>query len=273
MGDIAALLATGKEAAVVSGVRSDEELSKHLGAALMAGDQIVALDNLTMPLRGDFLCSLFTQSVVNVRVLGESRTVDLPTSATIVANGNGLVIQGDMARRTLLINLDAKMERPELRQFDWDPREFCRSNRTRLVTAALTVLRAFIVSGKRPQLSPFGSFESWSELIRGALVWLGQPDPHGNADAISEGDPERERTSLLFAALAEEGLFTVKDLVRRAPSNTELSDVLREFNDPRTGLDPQRIGSFLRRHAGRNIGGRTLRKVDVVKDIARWRVS
>ena len=50
-----------------------------------------------------------------IRVLGQSRHVEVPVNATIFATGNNLQIAGDLTRRTLLCTLDARCERPELR--------------------------------------------------------------------------------------------------------------------------------------------------------------
>jgi hypothetical protein len=35
-------------------------------------------------------------------------------------------------------------------------------------------------------LKPWGSFESWSALIRNALVWLGEPDPVTTREELTE---------------------------------------------------------------------------------------
>ena len=69
--DIASLIATGHEAAVVE--EGDvEELPKRLGAALLAGNPVLALDNIERPLGGGFLCQALTQPYLNVRILGQS---------------------------------------------------------------------------------------------------------------------------------------------------------------------------------------------------------
>jgi putative DNA primase/helicase len=80
--DIAAVLATGSPAAVLSAPREETELQKHVGAVLMAGDAFISIDNVEHPLRSEFLCQALTQETVAVRVLGESRTLKLPTAAT-----------------------------------------------------------------------------------------------------------------------------------------------------------------------------------------------
>ena len=89
------------------------------------------------------------------------------------------------------------MERPEERVFDFDPVARVRTSRAEYVTAALTVLRAYIAAS-RPDLdlSPFGSFERWSGLVRSALVWLGAVDPCDSREAVLEDDPEAAMASI-----------------------------------------------------------------------------
>lgn len=76
-----------------------------------------------------------------------------------------------MSRRAILCTMDAKVEKPEKRMFTVDLREEVPRRRGELVAAALTVLRAFVVAGQpgARDLEPFGSFEEWSDLVRGAI--------------------------------------------------------------------------------------------------------
>ena len=69
----------------------------------------------------------------------------MPTNITVFATGNGLTVVGNLTRRTLRSTIDPKMEQPELREFDFDPREWVRERLGELVVAALTVLRAYLV--------------------------------------------------------------------------------------------------------------------------------
>jgi putative DNA primase/helicase len=92
--DFAAILATGTTTPVVAATGSDEELEKRIGAALMAGDTVLSLDNVERPLRSEFLCQALTQESVKLRVLGQSRNLDLPTRVTMVATGNSLRFAG-----------------------------------------------------------------------------------------------------------------------------------------------------------------------------------
>src|SRR5262249_49171525 len=161
--DTVAMLATGRLMPVISQGRTEEEFEKRLGAALLAGDAVISIDNCDQELSSALLCQALTQQHLNIRVLGFSRNVETPINAAIFATGNNLTIAGDLGRRTLLCTLDAHCERPELRTFAVDVLEMIRANRGPLVAAALTVLRAWQVArqSERVELSPFGSFEIW----------------------------------------------------------------------------------------------------------------
>lgn len=175
--DIACVIATGFKAAPLNGGIGEEEMEKRLAAKLMTGEPFIAIDNCTRPLGGELLCSMLTQEKVSPRILGESKAPPISTGAFNTANGNGLIIKGDLTRRTLRSRIDAKIEQPETRAFAFDPVEKAMKNRPALVVAALTVLRAYHVAGRPEKPLPLGSFEAWSDLVRGALMWLGAADP------------------------------------------------------------------------------------------------
>ena len=59
--DVAAILATGRTMPVIAQGHSEEELEKRLGAALLAGDTAISLDNCDHTLESAFLCQVLTQ--------------------------------------------------------------------------------------------------------------------------------------------------------------------------------------------------------------------
>ena len=143
--DVASIMATGHKAAVISATVDEAELEKRIGASLIEGDQVVAIDNVTRILRSDLLCQVLTQDAVKVRVLGLSKHVTVPSTALIACTGNGLSIFGDLNRRTIRIRIDAKCERPEDRAFAFEPEVMAQEVRAELVAAALTVVRGLYV--------------------------------------------------------------------------------------------------------------------------------
>jgi hypothetical protein len=187
--DLACLIATGREAAVMSQGKTEEEFEKRLGSLLLAGETVIPVDNCEAALGGEFLCTVLTQTKARTRILGRSEAPELPTNALITATGNNLVLSGDMTRRAVMARLDPGCERPELRVFSKDPLAEIRANRPRYLIAALTALRAYHVAGRPKQRDPLGSFEEWSRTVRDALIWLNLSDPVETMDALRESDP------------------------------------------------------------------------------------
>ena len=178
MADLIATIVTGEAAPALSQGRSEEETEKRLTGVLLAGHTIINLDNCTLAVDGDFLCQVLTQPIVEVRKLGGHDVWRVPGSATMLATGNSLVIAGDMTRRALVCNLDAGVERPELREFDFNPVEMAKCGRAGYLVDVLTILRAFHVAGSPRQAKPLGSLQA---LLREVLneVRHGKDDPAG----------------------------------------------------------------------------------------------
>ena len=250
--DIASLIVDGREAAVMSLGRGEEEAEKRLGAALLAGDAIVSIDNIDAerPFGGELFCQALTQRMLKVRILGLSKNVEVPSNAAIFANGNNLTLVGDMTRRAIMCNIDSGEERPELRVFDRNPLAMVRADRNKYVIAALTVLKAFHVAGRPGQttpegkpITPLGSFEEWSNLIRGSLIWLGEADPCDTMEKIRKKDPKLGAMTAVVSqwleVIGHNDRVTAKELINHATEeNQDAYDQyrpgprLREFKNP-----------------------------------------
>jgi hypothetical protein len=167
----ASIIATGHDAGVIAQGHTPEEFEKRLATQLMKGKQLIAIDNCNFPLDGDLLNQALTQAQLEMRVLGESRDIVTRCATVHSATGNNLVIVGDLTRRSLKSRLDAKVERPELQQFDYDPIADAKAARGEIVVAALTILRAYHIAGRACRLPQLQSFAEWSDMVRSALVW------------------------------------------------------------------------------------------------------
>jgi hypothetical protein len=259
----AVLAALGYKPTSVS-YHGEDEFSKALVPIMLEADRAVNIDNVSIPLTGDMLCSLVTSEEHRARILGQSEQVKLTNKAVFFATGNNLAIQGDLTRRAFRVTLDANCERPELRKFDFKPAERAEKLHPELCIAALTALRAYVVAGKPWSLSRglVGSFEDWDSLVCGCLTWCGYADPTTTAESVIESDPEREANLELLETWWE---------TYRQPVN--VSSVLRDNNALTAVLAPEpedrnlrAIGRRLGRIRGRVIGGYKLQKA---KDKAR----
>lgn len=289
--DLASLIATGRQASVIGQGKTEEELEKRLGALLLAGDLIIAIDNCAHPVDSEFLCSMLTQAKVRPRVLGRSEVPELPANALITATGNNLILVGDLTRRAILCNLDAQMERPELREFTSDPLAMARANRGRYLAAALTVLRAYDLAGRPGTPPALGSFAEWSGWVRGALLWLGLADPVQTMEALREQDPRLEAASAVltqwWAVLgsAAVGVREVTDAANLAKANGSMGFAgysRPEFQHPdfREALllisgeggviNNRRLGKWLAAFQDRIVSGLRLRQLPRRGGVARW---
>lgn len=285
--DVASVVASGERASVIAQGKSEEETEKRLASLLLAGALHVAIDNCDMPLGGDFLCQALTQPEVRARILGRSVAPTLPTQALVTATGNNLMLLGDMTRRAVLCSLDAKEERPELRKFDFDPIARILEDRGRYVVAALTVLRAYHVAGRPCQTQPLGSFEDWSGLVRGTLLWLGEADPCDTMEVILATDPSRERLQAVMAqwrlAIGPERV-SASEIIERATEqmpgpNGKPEYVHPEFREALLvaavhggAISGRNLGNWLKHNKNRPVDGFRIVDDGKLKGYQVWRV-
>jgi hypothetical protein len=255
--DVIAMLATGKPVSVIDQSRHDDEFTKCLGSSLLAGASLIAIDNCQHVLEGSLLNIAVRQQIFEVRVLGVSQNVEIPNNAMIFANGNNLTIGADLTRRVIRCEMNAQMERPELREFNDDHLlDTVKANRAKLVVAALTVLRAWHLA--RPneglKLKPL-DFNDWSRRVREALVWLGEDDPGSTMEKARADDPCRMQRAAVFMewhkALGEKPTL-VRDIIAAALSHSDFYAVLLTVAGTRNGkeISPERLGRWLVKNRG-----------------------
>lgn len=227
---LATLIAYNRELPVSSPGKTEEEFEKRLDTAIIEGHPVVALDNVNGVLKGDKLCQILTQAEISCRVLGKSEAVKAPNRVSVLANGNNLVLPDDMVRRSILISLDADMDRPEFRKFGRDAtilKQEIQRDRPLWVARAFTIVKAFLRAlekGEAGLLSPLNSFSEWSAFIRSPIVWLGCADPVLTQDRIRSDDPERTRRIGIFSAFCE--------LTRDPAKNTYLRTTVKDALSP-----------------------------------------
>ncbi len=157
---------------------NEDEWRKKITSLLLTASPFVMLDNIpdNTTLNSPALAAALTSADWSDRLLGRNRAVRLPSRVVWVATGNNLRVAGDMPRRSYSIRLDANAERP------WERTGFAikglerhiRENRGNLLSAALTIIRAWYTNGQpKASVPPLGSFEEWSETIGSVLAFAG----------------------------------------------------------------------------------------------------
>ncbi|MFE1601600.1 PriCT-2 domain-containing protein [Methylobacterium sp. ID0610] len=295
--DIASMILDGRQAAVMSLGKSEDEAEKRLGAALIAGDAVISIDNVERPVGGDLFCQAITQETLKVRILGLSKLAEVPSNAAMFATGNNLVFVGDMTRRALLCRLDPGVERPETREFAVKPLDEIRRNRPLYVRAALTVLLAFHVAGRPRQAPPLGSFEAWSGWVRDALIWLGEPDPCETMEGLREADPKLVAFRAVVTQWREvigEERVSAKDVIARAIEpdgsppdydtgyadrrgrgfrHSEFREALLSVAGEGGQISNLRLGQWLSRNKGRLVNGCRIVEAGTSAGVVRWMLS
>jgi hypothetical protein len=280
--DVVSTLATGNLMPVVAQGYTDEELEKRLGAMLLAGDGLVSIDNCDRPLQGAFLAQVLSQEYLMVRPLGRSERVLIPVTTVVYATGNNLVIAGDLTRRTMLCSLDAHCEHPEQRSFASNVINVARRDRSRLVVAALTALRAWHVANQprrlRAEGPPLGSFEDWSYRIREPLLWLGYADSCDTMIKTKDSDPARLALMAVLAQwranLGTDASYTVQEVINRSINVSDFHVALTNVAGDRTGVlvNNQRLGRWLKRVEGQIIDGLALKRTGIIHGYPLWRL-
>ena len=177
------------------------------------------------------------------------------------ANGNNIEIADDLVRRSLQCDLDANMEQPYLRDFKSNPLRDILGDRGRYIAAVLTIARAYIVAGKPNRPQRLSSFEAWSDLVRGPLIWLGRADPVDTIRQLINIDPAREQRARIFQAIFSHypADFTVADVIIASRKDNALHDALlavargkgKSFDE----IVPERVAFWLKRNANKIAAG------------------
>lgn len=261
----------------------DDECRKLLLAELLRAPAVIEFDNLTSDLLPHkSLCTALTSEHMTGRILGVSKTATVSTRTLFLSSGNNVDPIHDMTRRCLTIRLAPLCETPAVRSFSRPElvREVLR-DRGRYVSAALTIVRAWIVAGRfKLDCKPLAGFGDWSDLCRQPLLWLGCADPAAIIFETIATDPDRQLLSrFLHAWHVAFGQVEVRvnDLVKRAETfgdeNTELREVLQEIAEERGAINRRKLGWWIKRHAGRPVDGRRIVPGLGGQTAARWRVD
>lgn len=258
---------------------SEEENEKRLYSALLTGEHSYLADNLKkgLPFGGEAIAAILTMDQWAARRLGKSEQTPVSTRATFFVTGVNLTFTADLVRRALKCRIEPHTERPENRAFGYDVAAETIANHPRLLTAALTVVRAYAVAGYPMQgkFKPMGSFGDFDRLVRGPLIALGCADPLETQRDIESVDPEIDalaRGLELLDAVFGSRAFQVKDIATLAVGRLSANDAARALLDwvrentapARDGgaINTKSLGKFIASKRGTPRGGRMLKHVE-----------
>jgi hypothetical protein len=235
---------TGREPEAISEARDEDEWRKRLTATLAEGPTFVVLDNLNRMLDSGALASVLTATTWKDRVLGVSRTLTVPNTATWLSSGNNTRMSRELIRRTLWCRLDSKQDAPWERANFRHPHllTWVKEHRGTLLWAVLTLVRAWIAAGRPKGTKTLGMFESWAEVMGGVLDVAGIPGLLANAQefrraATDQADEWRAFVTAWWAKYAQQSVGVLQ-LYELAKEQCLLDGVLgdKEGHSQRTRL-------------------------------------
>lgn len=265
--------------------QNDEECRKHIFSTLQRCPAVVTFDNLTSDIAPHAsFCAVLTSAHLTDRILGVSKVATVGTRTLFLSNGNNVGPIQDMTRRCNVINLDPACEMPATRTFK-SPHLLSnlRNNRALYVSAALTIIQAWINAGSsKADCKPIATYTEWSDLCRQPLLWLGLPDPARNMFNTMSDDPEREYLGQVLKAWRDQysnapmkiSAFVTAMLTGCDDFDTDdIKDILAEIAGDRHGINNTRLGRWIKRNAGKIVNGLRFTRASVSTNAALWRVE
>jgi hypothetical protein len=248
LGRCICIIAYGCDPHAVTAGANPEELEKRISAELMQAGSVVFLDNMNgRKLKSEVLASILTERPSRTRVLGKSEMVVLNSSALVILTGNGLELSEDLARRFIVVELDARTEHPEARKFSGDIRREVTEQRTSILADLLTIWRWGRMTRDLPCGQALGNYAEWCLWVRDPLLALGCQDPVQRVIETKEHDSEREWISELFHTWDEKH-------GEEAITADKLHPEVKKLIDPNK-LSRQNIASMLKGVQGTRLAG------------------
>lgn len=189
--------------AATSWSNNDEELGKHILAILREGHNCVLFDNLPegTTLESNELSMAMTNSTYSKRLLGDNRTITVPSQILWLFTGNNILITGDFNTRIGQILLDAKMSNPDKRKFKRaDLGKWCMDNRNKIIQACMTIILAS--KDFKCDLVPT-RYKEWDKFVRIPLFQVTGIDVGELFERNKTADPKIEGQLMLLESWHE----------------------------------------------------------------------
>jgi hypothetical protein len=187
-----------------------------------------------------------------------------------------------MSKRAVLSYNDPKSEFPENRSFNFDLLEEVRKDRAKLVVAALTLIKAYLVAGSPPIERERTRFyqAGWDRLVRFPIIWAGGGDVAESMKVVLEDDPDRAALGALLEAWyacyrshEKRVSEVINDSSTSGHDKRALLDAFKEALDvkPGGGVEAKQLGEWLAGHQNRAVNGFKFQKGGITGGVRKWK--
>lgn len=277
-----------------TGLDKNEDEQRKMFLALARENPIIGIfDNFKSggSIGSPVLDSILTSGHVNGRILGLTKITHAVFDSVLFANANRIQFDpgSDLLRRIFYVLLETPSESPEKRVFKYrEVRAHAQKNRGKYVAAALTLLEAARLNfDDLLTVEPWGSYTGY-DLVRRALVWLGEPDPRGSVSGKRTGtapDGKRELRLVIKGLIilgCDKTSLTARQIDEKLQVNefkdTREQELLNEVDSllaPRRNTNrPLSIGNRLaKKYRDQALDGKWIREVGKHEDVTLWAVQ
>jgi|GEM_PF-2811707 len=213
----------------------EEEMEKLMSSAAMGNESCMFFDNVRN-FNSDTVKRTCTNDQIGGRMLGSSKMVYRPNTLLWQITGINPTLDAEINRRCVYMNLNLRRASSAKRVYQHpDFKVWLGENRSKIIGAILTLIRAWWVAGRKPGTTVLASFESWSKVIGGILEHAGiegfltnprpETEDHEGAETkefviewLSIFQDREASEKKAFEAMVEDAGFNVED--RRRKFNT-----------------------------------------------------
>lgn len=206
-------------------------MDKVLVALLREGQSGILFDNVpdAATINSPALARAMTSDSYQSRLLGQNKTVTLPTQSLWLFSGNNIILAGDMSSRIVRCEMDARVERPDQRAFSRDLSTWVSAHRAKIVQAGLTIILGYAAAGEPAVPAEGTRFREWAATVQRPIIWAGGADVGRKFSDAYADDPR-------LAALREL-LTTWRDVLGDEPKTAKGLLESFEYTGLNDGID------------------------------------
>jgi hypothetical protein len=257
--EVAGEIILGRQTPALQVGSREEERVKQLGSAVLCGETLMHLDNISRELNSAALASALTSSIIAYRLLGENKVANLHNNLIICGTGNNVQFSMEIAKRILPTTLVTLDMHPERRTGFKHPniRAYAQATRRQSLAHLLGAIEIAKMEGLDTiNTPPMGGFEPWTCTVGGVCIANGFNRILGNQpDFQSQFDEETEQlthfTDRWAAELATDTWVTPIQLVRLIADTDLLPRVQEGAN---LWSKAARMGRFLKQYRNSPVG-------------------
>jgi hypothetical protein len=246
----------------VSYPTTSEEATKVILALLLKCPAVIEFDDMdTDWIPHGVIKRMLTAEHVTDRILGETRTATVSTRTLFLGSGNNVGPERDLLRRVVTIHLDPRRAAPATMTYTGSPVDKVRRDREKFVSAALTIIQAWIKAGMpRAKADSIVTYAgAWADYCRHPLMWLGHADPATALLNQIRNDSDCDTLGVLMGewyAVFGSTSTTVRKAVQKAGQLPHFFEAICDLEVEEKGtINRTKFGHLLKRHENRIVNG------------------